>query len=551
MRVWLRSPGPRSGKYQGRLVRLGTGPGAAMLGVFLLALVVRALTALPLEQPGYFDAYYYYDVAENLYLGRGFVVDFLWNYLDNPPSMSHPSHLYWMPLPSILAYLSFLVFGLSYRASQVPFVILSALPPVLAYYLSHRLFGKPRHGLMAALLLIFAGFYLPYWVSPDNFTPFGVTTSFALLALACGLEKGKPFYFGLAGLLLGLSHLTRADGVLLWLVLGSVLLVASSQRKANLWGIRGFLLSTLLALGGYLLVMGPWFYRNWGVVGAPLSGAGTKTLFLRSYDDIFSYAKDLTWQGYLAWGWGAILGSKLRAAAHNGLVLLGALQFYLAPFVAIGGWQVRRRRLYLPFFLYATLLYLTMTFLFTFPSMRGSMLHSTTALLPFLFALAPPGIDAFVEFMARWRRRWHPPTARAFFSLGFTGLAILISLFLYFQGVFFSLSPEPILPLWNERNKIYIQVAQSLEGDALVMVVDPPAYYYFNHRPALAIPNEEIEVILEVAHRYGAGYLILESDHPSTLSDLYRGEMSHPSLHLQRTVTDPLGDPVMIYRLGK
>jgi len=522
-----------------------------MLGVFLLALVVRALTALPLDQPGYFDAYYYYDVAESLKSGRGFVVDFIWNYLDSPSSVSHPSNLYWMPVPSILAYLSFLLFGLSYRASQVPFVILSALPPVLAYYLSHRLFGKPRYGLIAALLLIFSGFYMPYWVSPDNFTPFGVTTSFALLTLACGLEKGKPLYFGLAGLLVGLSHLTRADGVLLWVVLGSVLLVAFRQPKANPWRVREFLLSALLALGGYLLVMGPWFYRNWGIVGAPLSGAGTKTLFLRSYDDIFSYAKDLTWQGYLAWGWEAILGSKIRAAAHNGLVFLGALQFYLAPLVAIGGWQVRRRRLYLPFFLYAALLYLTMTFLFTFPSMRGSMLHSTTALLPFLFALAPPGIEAFVEFMARWRRGWHPTTARAFFSLGFTGLAILISLFLYSQSVFLSTSREPILPLWNERNRIYVQVAQSLEGDALVMVVDPPAYYYFTHRPALVIPNEEIEVILEVAHRYGAEYLILESDHPSTLSALYRGEMSHPSLHLQRALTDPLGDPVMIYRLEK
>ncbi len=522
-----------------------------LIGVFLLSLGVRALTVLPLEQPGYFDAYHYYDVAENLYLGRGFVVDLIWNYLDTPPSVSHPSNLYWMPFPSVLAYLSFLFFGLSYRASQVPFIILSALPPVLAYYLSHRLFGKPRYGLIAALLVIFSGFYLPYWVSPDNFTPFGVATSFALLAMAWGLEKEKPLYFGLAGLLLGLSHLTRADGVLLWVVLGSVLLVAFSQTKANPWGVREFLLSTLLALGGYLLVMGPWFYRNWGIVGAPLSGAGTKTFFLRSYDDIFSYAKDLTWQGYLAWGWGAILGSKLRAAAHNGLVLLGALQFYLAPFVAIGGWQVRHRRLYLPFFLYAALLYLTMTLLFTFPSMRGSMLHSTTALLPFLFALAPPGIDAFVEFMARWRRRWHPPTARAFFSLGFTGLAILVSLFLYSQGVLFSISPEPILPLWNERNKIYVQVAQSLEGDAPVMVVDPPAYYYFTHRPALVIPNEEVEVILEVAHRYGAEYLILERDHPSTLSDLYRGETSHPSLHLQRTLIDPLGDPVIIYRLGK
>ncbi len=524
---------------------------AGLIFIFLLALAVRALTALPLEGPGYFDAYYYYDVAENLHGGRGFVVDFIWNYLDDPPTVTHPSNLYWMPLPSILAYLSFVLLGSTYRASQVPFILLSALPPLLAYYLSLRLFGKVRYGLMAGLLTIFSGFYLAYWVSPDNFTPFAVSASLALLLMAQGVSR--PAYFGLSGLCIGLSHLARADGVLLWAVLIFVL-IADLKRKDDQggpWRKREALISLALALGGYLLVMAPWFWRNWQVAGTPLPGAGTKTIFLRSYDDIFSYSKRLDWANYLAWGWRAILASKLRAAVHNLLVILGGLQFYLAPFAFLGLWQIRGRREYRPFFIYAPLLYLLMTLAFTFPSMRGSTLHSSAALLPFFLAVTPVGIEEAVKFVARWRRTWHLPTALAFFQAGFTFLALLISLFLYSQSLFFSTSPEPIMPLWNERDTIYLQVAQGLEEDVPVMVVDPPAYYYFTHGPALAIPNEDIEVVLEAAHRYGARYLILERDHPAPLNDLYEGEVSHPSLNLLRTLTDPLGYAVQIYRLGE
>jgi len=122
-----------------------------LLTVFLLALTVRVLTALPQEQPHYFDAYYYYDVAENLYLGRGFVEDFIWNYLEAPATVTHPSNLYWMPLSSIIAWLSFAFFGASYRAAQIPFVLLSSLLPVMAYYLSYRIYRKRGYAFLAAI----------------------------------------------------------------------------------------------------------------------------------------------------------------------------------------------------------------------------------------------------------------------------------------------------------------------------------------------------------------------------------------------------------------
>lgn len=128
--------------------------------ILLIALLVRVLTALPLRVPGYMDAYYYYVGATSLYRGLGFNDPFIWNYLDNPTGLPHPSHLYWMPLSSVLAYLSFLLFGESFRAAQVPFVILSALLPLIAYAVAYQVAHSRRHGVCAALFTVFSGFYL-------------------------------------------------------------------------------------------------------------------------------------------------------------------------------------------------------------------------------------------------------------------------------------------------------------------------------------------------------------------------------------------------------
>jgi hypothetical protein len=380
------------------------------------ALAVRVLTAWPLRQPGYMDAYYYYETAKSLYQRRGFSEEFLWNYLDDPQGLPHPSNLYWMPLSSLLIWPGFAVFGLSYRAAQIPFILLSALLPVVAYLVAVETTGKRRDGIIAGLLAVFSGFYLAFWVSPDAFAPFALVGSLCLMAAYKALSEGRLSWMLLAGVLAGLGHLARADGLLL---LGTVLVVAlivrpkaanvplrgtieqenvarrpsppaplpfgrlraSSARERGdaLPLVGGELGRGLLALllGGYLLVMAPWFYRNWQAVGAILPTAGTKTIFLHSYDDLFSYGLDLSLPTYLAWGAGPILRSKLEAAWVNTQTVVVVLCLvFLAPFAAVGFWRLRHHLLYRLAFLYGALLWLAMTFVFTFPGVRGGLLHS-------------------------------------------------------------------------------------------------------------------------------------------------------------------------------
>jgi hypothetical protein len=526
-------------------------PPRAYILLFFITLIFRIATALPVEQTGDMDASYTIHVAENLARGRGFTEDILWNYLDNPTGLPHPSNLYWMPLPAILIVPFFILFGVSYRVSQIPFIFLSSLLPLFAFYLSRRIFQRDDYAWAAALFTAFSGFYTIYWVSPDNFTPFALTASVCLYVIARGIELKLARYFVAAGALAALSHLSRADGVLLLAVAPLALVLHRSTRT---W--RDFVFLTFSFLLGYLVLMSPWFARNYFAAGTPYPGAGTKTLWLTNYDELFRFTDDLTPARYLATGIGSIIQGKLNAAFLDALVVaFGALQVFLVPFAIAGLWRMRRRIEMLPFFIYAALLYLVMVLVFTFPSPRGSMLHSSTALLPFLAVGVPPGIDAMVEWVARRRRTWNAAQAASVFRSGFAALAILISIYLYVQGILpVSASPASI-PLWNERDLHYREIAawlgQNARAEDVVMVVDPPTFYNLSHYRAVIIPTDSVDAIMAAAKKYDARYLILEFDHPKPLADLYQQHVTVSGLEPVAEFRDALDRPATLYEFAR
>jgi hypothetical protein len=299
----------------------------------------------------------------------------------------------------------------------------------------------------------------------------------------------------------------------------------------------------------YLLIMSPWFYRNMGAIGAPLSPDGLQAFFLRSYDDLFRYGRDLTAQSYLAWGGQAILRSKLEGIAFGLANLLAVnLMIFLAPLALWGMWVWRRKVEVLPALVYLVVLYAAMTVGFTFPGMRGGLFHSSAALLPWLFAAAGAGFDRFIDFMVHYRH-WEAARAQNLFTAMLILLAVCLSGFLYWRGVAGFGGGLP----WNVRDGIYRQVGEWLRQDAggnpRVMTNNAPAFYYYTQLPGMSIPNEDLGTVLEAAHRYEAGYLVLEVDHPRSLDALYEGEASHPQLRLALTLRDARGLPVYVYRL--
>ncbi|GAB4536638.1 MAG: hypothetical protein Kow0063_22400 [Anaerolineae bacterium] len=524
--------------------------------LFVLALLIRLLVALSISHPGYMDAAYSYDIALNLARGQGFVEPFLWNYLDDPAGLSHPSHLYWMPLPTILAWIGIALLGESYRSAQIPFAILAALLPLVSYGVALQVTGRRRHGWLAGLLTLFSGFYMPYWSHTDNFAPFALAGSLSLVAAwQAGQAREKKLKAGVwalaAGALAGLAHLSRADGPLL---LVAILMASGKWQMANLKSQISNLKSQITNLKsqitnrkswhlmfvvlGYMLAMLPWFIRNWLVIGAPLPAAGAQTIWLTTYDDLFSYGRELSLQTYLAWGWANILRSKLDALWLNLQTLLAVLgMVFLAPLAPVGWWRLRWHPLLRLAAWYGLLLFLAMTFVFTFPGPRGGLFHSGGALLPFIFTAAAAGLDAWVEWAATRRRGWDLRLARQVFGAGVVGMALLVSAFVYYQKLV-------VDPAWRQGALSYTHLAEWLESEgqaeAVVMVGDPPGYWYYSGGPSIVVPNEPLETVLAVADRYGARYLVLDRNRPRPLAALYEGEETHPRLSLVETLIGDL-----------
>ena len=516
--------------------------------LFVLALVVRLATAALIGRPGYMDTAYYAAGAVQIARSGGLAEPFIWNYLDDPLGLPHPGFLYWMPLPSLLAAPLAALFPGSFFALQIPFVFLAALLPLVAYGLAWEATGRRRTAWLAGLLTLFSGFFFPYWTLPETFAPFALFGSLALwLAVweSRGAEEQGSGGAGerrsgrvrlaswllplVPGVLAGLAHLTRADGILLLplvalapLILPQPPRTTHSAFRNRMYPIRR--ITAFLVILGYLLTMSPWFLRNLLAAGSLLSPAGAKTLWLRTYDDLFCYRCDLSLRSYLAWGWPEILRSKLWAAgvnlerflAEDGLV-------FLLPFILIGLYRLRRHPPFSLSLMYLFLIYLLHSLVFTFPGPRGGFFHASAPVLPFLFAAGAEGVEGAVGWVGR-RRRWNLRQAQAVFGVAAAVLALLLSIYATAQK----------LPSWQHADAIYQQVGRWLaqEGTAgeSVMVANPPAFWYHTQCPAVAVPNGDVEVLLAVADRYGVRYVLLDRNRPAALAGLYAQEQLHPRL---------------------
>ncbi len=527
-----------------------------------LGLLVRTITAALFDQPGYIDAAYYYDVAKNIATGHGFTEDFILTYLTPASSVIHPSNLYWMPLASLVLVPFFALFGVSWHVAEIPNVLLSGTLPLLAYWMGWDFFHSRRYALGAALLTLFAGFYYPlYVIFSDNFGLYAWTAGLALLFLGQGAQ-GRPRRFMLAGFWIGLAHLARADAPLLLIIALIVFAVnrflarrqpremaspetlsQSAEPSSTAPGaLPWYALAGLLAC--YLVVMAPWFARNLIVAGAILPPGGTKTIWLTTYNDFFSYGKDLSPQRYLAWGLGNILISKLQALGQNAFAMLAILEFAPAPFALIGLWKLRRSLQSLPFQLYLLLLYLGLSLVFTFPSLRGTLLHSFMPLLPFLSLTSILGLDTIIEWLARRRpgpfARQREASRQRVYLAATVLLSALLSCIIIFSN---ARTWDTTAHLYQQAGKIaaqnYRAAVKNADGQRgsesalpIVMVSDPPDYYFATSQHAISIPDQGISVILQAADQYGATYLLLEALHSQAQDGLWEHKEQAPRLVL-------------------
>ncbi len=492
-----------------------------LLLLYMLALAVNVSVALLVRNPGYVDAYYYFNGGRFIAEGQGLVEPYLWNYVGAPERLPAPAFAYWQPLPSFLVALGIVLFGseAAFGSAQAIYVILGALLPLLSYLIAAQV-GERRHALLAGLLTVFSGYYAIDWSLPESFTPFALSGAGALTLVSLGRRHPRWWIFLLAGLCAGLAHLSRADGVL---VIGIIGLVSLLPRASLSWGRR--LAYAGVALLGYCLVMVPWLARNIAAFGSLQAPGGLSALWLNDYNDMFSYPPNLTSERFFAAGWGTILRTKWEAFRLNLATFVGVQNMvFLTPFTLITFWRRWREDWLLPAALYGLALFVAMTFAFSLPGARGGYLHSGAAMLPFIAPAAVLGLDDAVRWLARRRPVWRFGQA----SRVFGGAAVLFALLL--TGYLIAARVVGLSDLttvaWNSSDAIYARAGETLDTliarpAARVMSNNPPGFYYHTGRGGVPLPNGDEVTLLRAARDYGIEYLLVDHNVPPPLESLY------------------------------
>jgi hypothetical protein len=485
--------------------------------LLLLGALMTLFGAIWVSTPGYMDADYYFAVGQRLAHGDGFTEPFIWTYATDPAGIMHPSNLYWMPFTSILAALPMSLFGVSFRIAQLPFLLLAALLPVGAARLSLDVFDHPDHAWRAGWLAAFSGFFFPYFLTTDMFILYAWLGLGIFYILGTRPAASALWRWFLIGVFIGLAHLARADGWLFFLPALTAVFVRSG-RKAP-W--------ILMLVVGYLLPMGPWFLRNLSVAGSPLAPGVGRSLWLTSYPQFFSYPPELiTFQSWLDAGIGQAalvrfeaLGVNLeRAIAENGLV-------FLVPFIIWGAYIQRRKLLVRSAGVYALAVLGLMSVVFPFAGMNGGVFHSSAALMPIVWCLAPVGLEQAIEWGVR-RRGWELNRARSLFHPSAIGLAALFTLVTMFSR---AIGSDPTDPRWNWPQRTYREVGDFMAdigaGSEPVAINNPPGYWVATGNSAIVIPGGGPESLLQALQRYDVEWVILDANHPVGLRDLYEGEI--------------------------
>jgi hypothetical protein len=333
----------------------------------------------------------------------------------------------------------------------------------------------------------------------------------------------------LLGLLAGLLNLARGDG-LLWLplTLFAVTVLAFRQKTTSSFRIRilhsawnGF-----LALLGYMLVMGVWFGRNLAVFGAAMPPGSGHVLWMTSYNQIFSFTPELfTFQSWIASGLQEAFIARASAVWQNlETAFFAEGMIFLFPLIIAGVWKERHSfRVQLGVLGWSGML-LSESLLFPFASVSGGFFHAGTAFQPLWFALAPLGLDALLTQISRNNKKLAQLT-RIF-------PAILLVIMILFSVMLVKI--RVVDSGWNEGEYLYQKAdqflpAQSIQPGAIVMVRNPPAYFVMTGRPAIVVPDGDVQALLAASRKYDASYVILEQiGSSSPLYDLYEHPEAYP-----------------------
>jgi len=485
--------------------------------VFVVALVMRAIIAPQIVFPKPEDTAYYFGVARNIVEGRGLVSDSIWSYVTPPLVFPRPAFEIWMPLPAFLAAVPMAILGTTYAASQIPFVIIGSIVPVLAWRLAadvalERGVSRDRRLAIALGTGLTSAVYLHlvlFSALSDSTIVFGALAlgSGLLMARAWrdprGARLSDPRLIG-AGILLGLAALTRNEAVwlaLIWLGLAWTASGTTTAERVRL--VAGVAIPAML-------VFAPWGLRNLVVFGSPVPGQAVVNALAVNAIDIFAWNDPPTLSRYLAVGPARLVEMRIEGTWHNLWTVLVLPGFPLSVIGLIAlPWQGRDRASR-PIVLLALATFLVTSLLFPVATTWGTFLHAAVPAHVVVVLSAILGLDAFLAWIGQ-RRGWTRPVAWLAAVLGVAS-SLLFSLVLLPT---FGDGSRETQAYYEELDARLAAVGEPLGPDSDPVISNFPIWVAETARVrTLGLPNEPPADVLDLAGTFGARLLILTDPPP-------------------------------------
>ena len=494
-------------------------PAYKLLLICLTALALRLVLLVFVQHPGISDPNHYYNVGLNLVNGRGYTVNYIWQYNHPPEAVVHPDD-YFMPLTSVIAAASMAIFGQTVHGALGLFIVIGSLLPILGY-LAARQFGCAGDGrLFAAASVAFVPELVLNSVRSDTTIVNSLLVCATILLLNAGLQRGKVWAFALCGLTAGLAYMTRSDSSLLMPMLAVTLLVYALIRRREP-GIRVRWAYALLVPIVAVLVAVPWSLRNLDYAGTISTPKVDEMFFLVDYRDHYHYAGVFDLQSLLQRQTiPQLIGKRLFEMAASLKLMYTNLDVFL-PVAVAGGLILliaardRRRALALAPALILMLGYFVFyTVLAPLKSQGGSFKKDALTLIPLFAPLAAYALERIIP----------NPRYRA-------GTMIVATAFLAANAFERVRADANFVRGYLGRNQSMAAVAQTLpdvnnDGQLILMAQDPFMLDFLGLHSAL-FPSDDRDIVYEVTQRYRVDYLLMPPDRPA-LDALYL-----------RTETDP------------
>jgi hypothetical protein len=492
--------------------------------VFAVALLVRLWAAAQVAFPIPEDTAYYWGVARNVAEGRGLVTDAIWSYATPARnaasgllgfSFPRPAFEIWLPLPSVLALLPMLAAGATGYGSTLPVAaFVGALVPVLAWRIAADV--AEERGLLAersrTLALgagLVAGVTLPLVLPSahlDSTNPFAVPALLACLVMV-RLVRRPPrraldVRLAALGLIIGVAALARNEAV--WVGLTWALVAVAGARERG-WRavVRDVAVPGLVTVA----VLAPWLARDWLVFGSPLPGQAITNAWAITGNEIFAWREPATAGAYLALDPAVLLQQRVDGFVHN---LASVLLVPGAPIAIVGlvalPWAARFRSLR-PLLVLALITFAVTTLVFPVQTRWGTFLHASVPAAVLLLVAGLAGLDEGLAWVGR-RRGWTRPVA----WLGplFAGLGAI--LFMVPGVVAYGGQARDTGAVYADLGRRLAAAGLPLDGSAPVIANHPIWLAEVQRVPALALPDEPVASVVDLARTFGAQVVVLDGE---------------------------------------